>query len=222
VLEIVDGVFEIGMGYVNVHAIFDEHGVVLVDTGLPGRAGKVEQALHGLGRNVGDVHTVLLTHRHPDHVGAAAELRRRSGARVVVHAADAAAVTGVDPMAPTGVMKAVGLFIKAPEPVPVDETLGGDGATPVLGFRAVYTTGHTRGHVSYLLDRAGGVLFAGDAAFSLAGKIRRPPRVVTDNMAIAEASIKRLAGLEFDVALFGHGRAITGRAVNRFREFAAR
>jgi glyoxylase-like metal-dependent hydrolase (beta-lactamase superfamily II) len=73
-----------------------------------------------------------------------------------------------------------------------------------------------------LLDRAGGVLFAGDAAFSLAGKIRRPPRVVTDNMAIAEASIKRLAELEFDVALFGHGRAITGRAVNRFREFAAR
>lgn len=57
--------------------------------GLPGRAAKVEQALQEIRKKVGEVHTVLLTHRHPDHVGGVAELRRRSGARVVAHAADA-------------------------------------------------------------------------------------------------------------------------------------
>jgi hypothetical protein len=36
------------------------------------------------------------------------------------------------------------------------------------------------------------------------------------------ASAKRLAALQFEVAVFGHGRAVTGHAVDRFREFAAR
>jgi glyoxylase-like metal-dependent hydrolase (beta-lactamase superfamily II) len=82
---------------------------------------------------------------------------------------------------------------------------------------------HTAGHVSYLLDRAGGVLFAGDAAGGgRGGKVRRPPRMFTDDMASAATSVARLAEPEFEVAVFGHGRAVTGRAVDRFRECAAR
>jgi hypothetical protein len=38
----------------------------------------------------------------------------------------------------------------------------------------------------------------------------------------AAQSIDRLAGLDFRVAVFGHGRAISGDAVSRFREYAAR
>jgi glyoxylase-like metal-dependent hydrolase (beta-lactamase superfamily II) len=107
--------------------------------------------------------------------------------------------------------------------VPVDDTLDGNGPLPVRGFSAVHTPGHTAGHVSYLLDRAGGVLFVGDAAGGgRHGKVRRSPRMMTADMAAAEASVARLAGLEFQVAVFGHGRAITGGAVYRFREFAAR
>jgi glyoxylase-like metal-dependent hydrolase (beta-lactamase superfamily II) len=75
--EVVDGVFEIRLGYVNAHLIVVDDGVVLVDTGLPGRVPKVEQALAEARRKVGDVHTILLTHRHPDHVGGLAELRPR-------------------------------------------------------------------------------------------------------------------------------------------------
>ena len=146
--EVADGVFEIRIAYAHVHLVVTDDGVVLVDTGLPGRSGRIEQALHGLRRRIGDVRTILLTHRHPDHVGGLAELRRRSGARVVAHAADIPAITSAVTVPMKGVLKIAGALMGAPEPAPVDVELAADGPTPVPGFTAVHTPGHTAGHVS--------------------------------------------------------------------------
>jgi glyoxylase-like metal-dependent hydrolase (beta-lactamase superfamily II) len=79
--EVVDGVIEIPIGYVNAYAVIVDDGVILIDTGIPGRANKVIGALEDARRRIGEVHTILLTHWHPDHVGGVAELRRRSGAQ---------------------------------------------------------------------------------------------------------------------------------------------
>jgi glyoxylase-like metal-dependent hydrolase (beta-lactamase superfamily II) len=119
-------------------------------------------------------------------------------------------------------MRVVGAVMPAPEPVPVDETLTADGSISVPGFTAFHTPGHTAGHASFLLDRAGGVLFAGDAARSgRKGRIQRGPKMVTEDREAESASISRLADLEFDAAVFGHGRAISHDAAQRFREFVA-
>ena len=82
-LEVADGVFEIGILLVHAHLVVVDDGVVLVDTGLPGRSARIEQALREAGKAIGDVRSILLTHWHADHTGDAADLHRRSGARIV-------------------------------------------------------------------------------------------------------------------------------------------
>ena len=97
--------------------------------------------------------------------------------------------------------------------------LTADGPPAVPGFAAV----HPPGHVSYLLDRSGGVLFAGDAAGSgLRGGVWNSLGFFNTDLAQAAASVARLAELDFEVAVFGHGRAVTERAVDRFRALAVR
>ena len=221
--EVVDGVFELRLGYVNVHVGVTDDGLVLVDTGLPGRAPAIERALRGIRRSLGEVRTVLVTHHHPDHVGSLAEVRKRTGARVIAHAADAPHITGaILPEPPAGRLgKLISRFIGTVEPTKLDQLVTADGSEPVPGFTALHTPGHTRGHLSFLLDRAGGVLFAGDAAGSRKGQVSGPPRVVTADPARAGESLARLAEMEFEHAVFGHGRAVSGRAVEAFKKAVA-
>lgn len=46
--EVVDGVLEIPIGYVNAYAVVVDDGVVLIDTGIPGRADTVASAVRRL------------------------------------------------------------------------------------------------------------------------------------------------------------------------------
>ncbi|GIE77504.1 MBL fold metallo-hydrolase [Actinoplanes philippinensis] len=221
--EVVDGVFELRMGYVNVHLVVTDDGVVLIDTGLPGRSPLIERGLRGIRRSLGEVTTILVTHHHPDHVGSLATLREQTGARVIAHAAEVPWIGGHHaPAQPVGVLaKLVGRLVGTAPPTKVDQLITVDGSEPLPGFTALHTPGHTRGHVSYLLDRAGGVLFAGDAAGSRRGRVSGPPRPVTADPIRAGESLVRLAGLEFDRAVFGHGRAVSGLAVEAFRKAVA-
>jgi glyoxylase-like metal-dependent hydrolase (beta-lactamase superfamily II) len=221
-LQIADGVFEIAVGFVHVHLVLTDDEVVLIDTGLPGKSRKIEQALGEARKTLGDVRTILLTHWHADHVGAAADLRRRSGARTVAHAIDAPVITGAGPMPLTALQQTLAKLVTGkPEPAPVDEILSADGPLSVPGFSAFHTPGHTAGHVSYLLDRAGGILFAGDAAAGAGTKVRHTARAMNADSAAARSSVAKLAALSFDVAVFGHGKAVTGSAVEKFKDLAA-
>ncbi|MET0424085.1 MAG: MBL fold metallo-hydrolase [Actinoplanes sp.] len=221
--EVVDGVFELNLGFVNMHLVVTDDGVVLVDTGLPRRSKQIDKALHDIKRQIGDVRTVLLTHHHFDHAGNVADLRRRSGARVFAHAADAPVITGaIRPPAGGFAVKLVQKVMGTAEPTKLDQLITAEESEPVPGFTAVHTPGHTRGHVSYLLDRAGGVLFAGDTASGgKDGKVAGGPRPAAVDPDEMDRSLGKLATYDFEHAVFGHGRALSGRAVERFREYAA-
>jgi glyoxylase-like metal-dependent hydrolase (beta-lactamase superfamily II) len=76
-----------GLGHVNCYALEDERGFAVMDPGLPGEGhfddlcGRLELAGIPLKR----VHTVVVTHSHPDHFGGAARLQHETGADIVTH-----------------------------------------------------------------------------------------------------------------------------------------
>lgn len=76
-----------GLGHVNCYVLEDERGVAVVDPGLPGPATlKVLTArLRSAGIPLDRVHTVVVTHSHPDHYGGAGWIRRQTGAEIVTH-----------------------------------------------------------------------------------------------------------------------------------------
>lgn len=220
--EVVDGVFELGLGFVNLHLVVTDDGVVLVDTGLPRRSKQIERALREIHKQIGDVRTVLLTHNHFDHIGNVADVRQRSGARVIAHAADAMVITGAqDRPKPSGLVPRLVDRLFTVEPTKIDQLITAAESEPLPGFTAIHTPGHTRGHVSYLLDRAGGVLFAGDTARGKNGAVVGGPKQAAVDPAEQDRSVAKLATHTFEYAVFGHGGAVRGRAVERFREYAS-
>lgn len=78
-----------GLGHVNMYALLDDRGAAIVDPGLPGSPTwrTIEERLGQAGLKVKDVHTVIVTHSHPDHFGSAQRLADAAGAELVTHAA---------------------------------------------------------------------------------------------------------------------------------------
>src|SRR5262245_42805360 len=76
-----------GLGHVNCYALVDGQGAALVDPGLPGTPSwrALQDRLKQAGIRPKHVHTVIVTHSHPDHFGGATRFVRESGARVVGH-----------------------------------------------------------------------------------------------------------------------------------------
>jgi glyoxylase-like metal-dependent hydrolase (beta-lactamase superfamily II) len=78
-----------GLGHVNCYVLEDERGYAIVDPGLPS-----DEAFDELRTTFGNasidlkrVHTVVITHSHPDHFGGAGRVQKESGAEIVTHRA---------------------------------------------------------------------------------------------------------------------------------------
>jgi glyoxylase-like metal-dependent hydrolase (beta-lactamase superfamily II) len=76
-----------GLGHVNCYAITDDRGAAVLDPGLPGPGTwrVLQERLAQIGLRAHDVHTVLISHSHPDHFGCAARFAEESGARIVAY-----------------------------------------------------------------------------------------------------------------------------------------
>jgi glyoxylase-like metal-dependent hydrolase (beta-lactamase superfamily II) len=233
VTEVASGVRRAGSDWVSWFLVADGDRVTLVDAGLPGYWDQLDAELAVLGRSRGDIEAVVLTHGDGDHVGFAERLRAETGARVLVHSADEEITTtrkqkkteagpGTLLEFRRGAARRIfwelasngGLRVPPVESV----TTFADGEVLDVPGRpqVVHTPGHTHGHcVISLPDR--GVVFVGDALCTwhpLTGS-RGPqsmPPALTTNTAQATASLDRIAALDADVVLPGHGEPWTGGA----------
>lgn len=170
--------------YLLVDAAGDVH---VIDPGSPGAQTltAIAGALDALGKRFDDVRTILVTHLHPDHAGAVDALHAATGARVLLHererpSADAGEAS-TDPgdasldapldavLDEWGVpadrraeLPALPPRLVAPVAEPVDLLADGDLLDlPGLSLRALWTPGHTAGHLCFDDERRG-LLFTGD------------------------------------------------------------
>jgi glyoxylase-like metal-dependent hydrolase (beta-lactamase superfamily II) len=76
-----------GLRHVNMYGLLDDRGLAVIDVGVPGPSTwtAVKKRLKDAGFKVKDVHTVLVTHSHPDHFGCAGRLANEANAELVTH-----------------------------------------------------------------------------------------------------------------------------------------
>jgi glyoxylase-like metal-dependent hydrolase (beta-lactamase superfamily II) len=169
--------------------------LALIDSGCgPGYPAIVANIIR-LGFEPDDIETLLLTHCHIDHVGAAWMFKRDYGVRIVAHEKDSAPLESGDRL-----MTAAFLYNLRFEPLAIDEKLSGESTIKAgdVELHVVETPGHTPGSVSAYTDvRKTRILFGQD--------IHGPfhPDFGSDISAWRE-SMRKLLGLEADILCEGH------------------
>jgi len=213
-------------GLVNIYVLTTNHGLVVLDTGFPGRSKKILDAVRSIGKAPTDVKHIVLTHCHPDHIGSAAALKRETGATVWAHPLDApmmeAGTTMREPMCPSPglrnriLAKFLAGRVAQVEPVKVDRLIE-DGDSPAFApdMIAIHLPGHCQGQLAFLWARHGGVLFPADACVNRRG-LQLP--VGTEDPELALASLARLATFEFDKVCVMHGKPIMNGGSALFRQ----
>lgn len=206
----------------NVYLIEEPDGLTVIDAGMPGAASRILAAITALGHEPRALRRILLTHQHVDHIGGLAALVAASGAETWAHPRDTPAIEGQGPReaprGPLGLVFRAALFPRL-RPAAISHAAVEGDTLPVLrgegGLRVIDTPGHTMGHISFYLP-ARKLLFAGDAVRESGGRITPPPAMVSFDMPLALRSARKLAALEVEACLPGHGAAIASGAGARF------
>jgi hydroxyacylglutathione hydrolase len=179
-------------------------GGVLVDAATRHAAGRLRRALADA-----PPHAHTLTHVHADHQGSSAELCAHFGIELWCPAGEADLMEAgrlAPPLPIHPIIRLQRRFWAGPGHPVARRLRDGD---EVGGFAVVETPGHSPGHVSYWRE-ADRTLVAGDVLFGrhpVTGRpgLHEPPPVFTVDPELNRRSIRRVAALEPEVVVFGHG-----------------
>lgn len=197
------------MGSVNCYLIKTGNGKILIDTGNSSQQKELERELENAGCEPGNLELIVLTHGDFDHIGNAAYLRKKFGAKIAMHADDSG-------MAEKGDMfwnrKKSKTIVKKIAPV-----LFGFGKSrrfrpdihiedrfdfSEYGFDAftVHIPGHSRGSIGILTKN--GNFICGD----LLTNTNKPElNSIMDDSETANLSIEKLRNMEINTVYPGHG-----------------
>ena len=140
--EVAEGIHRLTNGVSNFYLIEDAGKLVLVDAGAPRDWDLLGRVVRELGRDLGDLDAVLLTHAHTDHIADLARLEKGTGAPV---------------------------YISERESIPGAETIseGQEFNVGNLKVKALLTWGHSRGGITFFVTGlARPVAIVGDSIFA--------------------------------------------------------
>lgn len=148
--------------FVYVYLIYGKK-ICLIDSGVASSDKFIFDYLRKTGRSPEEISLLILTHSHPDHIGAAASIKAASGCEVVCHEAERSWIEDVNlqfkerPV--PGFNSLVGGSIKVDRVLQDGDNIELDAS---VSAKVIHTPGHSKGSISVLLPGAR-ALFSGDA-----------------------------------------------------------
>lgn len=218
-MEIIPGIHEIDTRAARSYIVVEDQ-LTLIDTGMPGSAGKIINYVENvLKRDPTDIKTVIITHHHFDHVGSLDKIKNITGARVAIHKDDADYISGKKrhdgPAFLKVMVKLLQLLYRSKTVEPDIILKDGD---KIGEFQVIHTPGHTPGSIC-LYNPHKKSIFVGDNLRFTKGKIDGPgARLILEPEKYTE-SMKKLAELDIEVIFCGHSRPITSHASQLLKEY---
>lgn len=164
---------------------------------------------------------IFITHGHIDHIYAAAEIKRITGAKLVAHLLENERLKkGSENLFDTfhSLYASENIYVDDYIPVEIDMAVD-TGDVITLGktiFTVLHTPGHTNGSVSFLTERE---IFCGDTLFE--GSYGRTD-FATGNFSEMVDTYKRLCSLDGDYIIYpGHQNTTTLRNEREFNPLRA-
>jgi glyoxylase-like metal-dependent hydrolase (beta-lactamase superfamily II) len=216
--------------WVNTYAIEADEGLLLIDCGTdwdPGRSA-IRDGMASLGLDESAVHTLLVSHLHPDHVGMSSRLVNELGCRFVMHERAGELVDRYNDTpgyverlrsisashgVPARIVDAAA-NIARPDYMPVIERpdhFVADGDEIHLGggrsLTVVHTPGHEPAHIC-LRDSRSGVLFSGDHVLPRISPVIMYDLDIGDPLGDYMDSLRRLISLGIGLTYPAHGTII--------------
>lgn len=186
-------------------------GLTLIDAGMPRNASTILGAVRQIGQ---PLRRIIITHAHPDHAGAAAEIASTSKAIVYAHAGDIPFLQGqcMSEMPGfwlcKGVLKAgsqLGL-LKPPTIASVKSIEDGD---MIGSLKIIHSPGHTPGSVSIWSEQEK-ALFCGDNICSSMNMLHVGLPWFTLDLNMQKKSLAHYKELPAELLLSGHGPVYKG------------
>jgi glyoxylase-like metal-dependent hydrolase (beta-lactamase superfamily II) len=226
-VEVAPGIYSLGDrkgGRVRAHLLDDGQGITVVDSLMATDAHLILAELARIGRAPSDIKHLIMTHAHRSHLGGLARLKELSGAPIYAHEWEADIIAAERVAQPVSsrpwrpyrtwpLQLALNLNLSHHPPARVDEFIHeGDRIGPLT---VVFAPGHSPGHLAFYWPERR-ALIAGDAVctwpvFMLGW------RGFMLNVRQHRESVRRLAELDSEILLSGHGDPLPSGSAQRIR-----
>ncbi len=215
-MQIVEGIYQVDGVNANSYILVNGNRLTLIDVGLPRNSKKILSFIESMGHKPEDLATIIVTHYHFDHVGSIRQLKEATHAKIAVQQQDANVVSGkvTPPKSKNLFFRAFSAFIK---PATFEPDIILNDGDEVDGLTVFHTPGHTMGSIC-LLDKKRRVLFSGDALRLDKGKVELSPENYNVDTQLAKESIGKIANLDFEILLAGHGPALMKEGAKEVQE----